>query len=97
MFLSARNGRDDTDLVTIFQLGLLVLEESNILLVHIDIDEAANGAGLVQQTFLEAGVASLQLRYRLVDRGCVYFNDFFVVRQLSQRSGNSNCFCHKIN
>src|SRR2546428_655618 len=54
------NRRDDADFVPVVQLGLLILEEANILFVHVNIDEAPHGARFIQQSFFNAGIADLQ-------------------------------------
>src|SRR5947207_1948931 len=56
---SSCNGRNDADFIAVVELGLLVLEETNVLLIHVDINEAADRASVVQQPFLEPRKAGL--------------------------------------
>src|SRR5882757_3487428 len=48
--LAAGDGGDDADFVAVLERGLAVLEEANVLLVDVDVDEAANLAFFIDQT-----------------------------------------------
>src|SRR2546423_886050 len=87
--------RDNADFIAILQLRLLILEEANILFVHIDIDEAAHGPRIIEQAFLDAGIARLQFGESVADGLGIDFDQFFVVRQFAQWSWDSNFLCHK--
>ena len=95
MVLSARDGGDDADFIPILQFGLLVFEETDVLLVDINVDEAADCAAVVEQTLLETGEASLKFSDCLIDGRSVDLNDFFVVGELAKWGGDSDFFCHR--
>src|SRR5258708_22586566 len=94
--LTARNGRDDADFIAVLERGLLVLEKTDVLLVHIDIHEAPDFAALVRQSFLDAGTARLQFRDRRADGGGVDLDNFLVVREFAERRRYSYFLSHNI-
>src|SRR5947208_4935844 len=55
------DGGDDRDLVAVLERGLLGLEEPNVLLVHVDVDEAPQLARLVHEPFFHSGELALQV------------------------------------
>src|SRR5262249_56922208 len=57
----AGDGRDDGDLVARLQRGLGALKEAYVFLVHVEVDEAAHLASLVQQALLEPWILLLQI------------------------------------
>src|SRR5689334_17777396 len=61
---SARDRRDDRDLLAALELGLQAFEEANVLLADVDVDEAAH-ALLVEEAVLDARVVLLEI----VDQG----------------------------
>src|SRR2546421_7817915 len=92
--LTSGDGGDDANFITILELGLLILEEANVLLIDIHIDEPTHGTGFVEQTFLETREASLEFRDDFVDGGGIHFYNLFVVGQLAQWSWDSYFFGH---
>ena len=95
--LAAGDGGDDADFVAIFERRLAVFEEADVLLVDIDVDEAAHLAFFIHETFLDAGEARLQFDERLADGGGVDFDELLVVGQLAERRGDADFFWHKFN
>src|SRR5437870_13632824 len=59
---------DDRDLVAILERGLLRLEESDVLFVDVDVDEAPQLARLVDESFLQPGKLALQVFDQALDR-----------------------------
>src|SRR3954470_13917532 len=49
------DGRHDGHLVAVLQRGGLVVQKADVLLVHVDVDEAPQLAGLVQQPLAQPG------------------------------------------
>lgn len=80
---AAGNRRNDADFVAVFERRLLVFQEADVFLVHIDVHEAADFAIFIHETFLDAGVASLQFSDRFSDGCAVDLDEFFVVGQLA--------------
>src|SRR5713101_2469537 len=66
---SSGYGRNDGDLVARLELRLRALEEADVLLVDVEVDEAAHLAAFVHETFLHLG---LSLRQRTERRGNSY-------------------------
>jgi hypothetical protein len=97
LVLAAGDGGDDTDLVAVFERRLAVLEEADVLLVDIDVDEAAHLAFFIHEAFLDAGEARLQFDDRLADGGGVDFDQLLVVGQLAEWRGDSDFLWHKLN
>jgi len=95
--LAAGDGGDDADFVAVLERRLAVFEEADVLLVDIDVDEAAHLAFFIHETFLDAGEARLQFDDRLADGGGVDFDQILVVGQLAERRGDADFFWHKLN
>ena len=95
--LAAGDGGDDADFVAVFERRRAVLEEADVLLVDIDVDEAAHLAFFIHEAFLDAGEARLQFDERLADGGGVDFDKLLVVGQLAERRGDADFFGHKLN
>ena len=93
--LASRDRRDDADFVAVFERRLAVFEEADVLLVDIDVDEAAHLAFFIHEAFLDAGEARLQFDERLADGGGVDFDELLVVGQLAERRGDADFFWHK--
>src|SRR5215472_13950655 len=66
--LASRDRGHDRYLVAVLQRRLLGLEEADVLLVDVDIDEAAQLARLVEQAVLETRVLALEVADQTVDR-----------------------------
>src|SRR3989449_4943321 len=62
------DGGNDRDLVAILERGLLRLEEPDVLLVHVDVDEAPQLARLVDEPFLQPGELALQVLHEALHR-----------------------------
>ena len=88
--LAAGDGGDDADLVAVFERGLAVLEETDVLLVDVDVDEAADLAFFIDEAFLDSGEAGLELVDGLADVGGVDFDQLLVVGQLAERGGDAD-------
>ena len=95
--LTSRNRRDDADFIAVFERRLAVFEEADVLLVDIDVHEAAHLAFFIHEAFLDAGEARLQFDERLADGGGVDFDQLLVVGQLAERRGDADFFWHKFN
>src|SRR5271155_4829104 len=94
---TSRDRRDDADLITVLERRIAVFEEADVLLVDIDVDEAAHLAFFIHETFLDAGETRLQFDERLADGGGVDFDQLLVIGQLAERRGDADFFWHKLN
>src|SRR5690242_6642231 len=64
---AASDGRDDRDFVAGLQVGLEAVEEADVLAVHVQVDEAAQGTLVVAQALADLGEERLKLVQRLVN------------------------------
>jgi len=80
--LSARDGWNDADLIPIFQRSLLILEETDIFLVYVNIDEAANCPILIDQALFYPGIPRLQFSNGISHSFCDDLHYFLIVGQL---------------
>src|SRR5262247_1103658 len=67
----ARNRGNDRHLVSLLERGLGALEEADVLLVDVDVDEAAQLAAVLHQPVPEPGVLALQHVDQVVNVGGV--------------------------
>src|SRR6266496_3500201 len=58
---AAGDGRDDADFVAVFDRRLLIFQETDVLLVHVNVHEPPHRPSLIEQTLLDAWIARLQL------------------------------------
>src|SRR5438876_10843069 len=63
---SARNRRHQEHLVSVLKRVGRATEETNVLFVHIDIEEAANLSGVVAQMRLQGGKLLIEISEELV-------------------------------
>src|SRR6266850_3538015 len=62
------DGRHDRHLVAVLQRGRLVVEEPDVFLVHVDVDETAQLASLIDQTLTQSGKLMLEVADHVPDR-----------------------------
>src|SRR5437660_2460236 len=79
---------NDRDLVAVLQRRLLGLEEPDVLLVDVDVDEAAQLSGLVEQAVLQARVLPLEVSDEAVDRLALGLDLGAALREGAQWRGN---------
>src|SRR6185503_10264685 len=94
--LATRDRRNDAYFVAVTELGFLILQETDVLLVDVDVYKPANSARLIEQPILNTRIAGLELGNSLAYCRAIDLNEFFVVRQLSQWCWDSNFLCHKL-
>src|SRR5438477_12579294 len=82
------DGGNDRDLVAVLQRGLLGLEEPDVLLVDVDIDEAPQLPGFVEQAVLQARVLPLEVSDEAVDRLALGLDLGAALREGAQWRGN---------
>src|SRR5690349_14753739 len=92
--LAAGNSGNNADLVAVLQWRFLVLKEANIFFIDVNIDEAADSAVLVEQSFFDTGETRLQLRNDGSDNIGVDFDQLLVVGELPERCWNANFGWH---
>ena len=73
-------------------MRLLILQKPNVLLIHVNVDETAHRPAIVHQAFPNAWEPRLEFRNRAADSICLDLDEFFVVGELPERSGNAY-FC----
>src|SRR6185503_3780197 len=88
--LTAGDGGDDADFVPVLHGRVEVLQEADVLLVDVHVDEAADRAGIVEQPFLDAGEATLQVGERVTDGSGFDGDELLVVGELKQRRGDAD-------
>src|SRR5215831_13411235 len=86
--LASRDRGQDRHLVAVLQRRLLGLEEADVLLVDVDIDEAAQLPRLVEQAVLQTRVLALEVADQAVDRLALALDLGAALRQGAQRGGN---------
>src|SRR5215470_17421116 len=86
--LASRDRGYDRHLVAVLQRRLLGLEEADVLLVDVDIDEAAQLSRLVEQAVLQTRVLALEVADQAVDRLALALDLGAALRQSTQRGGN---------
>src|SRR5512143_339961 len=74
---SARDRRDDRDLLAALELGLEAVEEANVVFADVDVDEAAD-ALLVEDAVLDARVLLLEIFNQGADGGARRLDLVFV-------------------
>src|SRR5436309_9428747 len=84
----SRDRGNDRDLVAVLQRRLLGLEEPDVLLVDVDIDEAPQLPGLVEQAVLQARVLPLEVSDEAVDRLALGLDLGAALREGAQWRGN---------
>ena len=77
---SSRDGRDDADCVARSNGRLFFLQIADVLVVDVDVDEAAELALLVVKMRLQPGVLRRQVRQQLTYGRAVGVNCVFLVR-----------------
>src|SRR4051812_4333601 len=77
--LTARDSWDDADFIPIFHRRLLVLQKADVFFVHVNIDETANFALVIDEPLLDPWVAGLKFGNGVANGIRGYFDDFFVI------------------
>ena len=88
--LAPRNCRNDADFVAVLEGGGLVLEEADVLLVHIHVHEAADFALVVEQAVLDAGIFGLHLSDGRADIRGGDGDEFLAAGELTERGGDTD-------
>ena len=65
--LASGNSGDDADFIPILQRRMLILQETNVFFVHVNIDETAHFAFFIHQAFLDARKLRLQFCDHVAD------------------------------
>src|SRR5438034_6418060 len=78
------DGGDDRDLVAVLERGLLRLEKPDVLLVHVDIDEAPQLARLVHEPVLQPGELALQVLHEALHRVALRLDLGVALRERAQ-------------
>src|SRR4030095_1934966 len=86
----ARDRGNDRHLVSLLERGLGALEEADVLLVDVDVDEAAQLAAVLHQPVPEPGVLALQHVDQVVNVGGVGLHFGGALGQRAKRGGNAN-------
>src|SRR6266852_3690164 len=86
----SRDGGDDGDVIAGLEHRLVALEEADVLLVDIEVDEAAHLAALVHEALLEPGELLLQALDQAGDGVGLAFDLGLALRQRAQRRGDAD-------
>src|SRR6266849_8456787 len=87
---ASRDRGDDGDVIAGLERRLVALEEANVLLVDVDVDEAAHLAALVHEALLEAGELRLQALDQAGDGVGLAFDLGLALRQRAQWRGDAD-------
>src|SRR5690606_9357417 len=87
-------GREHGDRVAVGDLGAEPAEEAHVLVVQVDVDEAAQ-AVVVDEAVLDAGVAGLQVGDQLVQGGAFGADGLGAVGVVTQDGRNANLDGHR--
>src|SRR4051812_8463232 len=90
---SARDGRDDADLIARLELGLEAAREAHVLLADVDVDEATD-ALLVEEAIAEAGVLLLEVLDHVADGAAGGLHLVGSSSEASERGGDSDDGVH---
>src|SRR6266404_7127091 len=92
---SSRYRWNDANLIAIAKRGLLILEETDVFLIDINIHKPAHFAVVIDQSLLNPRIAGLQLNDGLADSCRLDLDDLLIIRQLPQRGRYSYVLRHK--
>src|SRR5713101_1763358 len=79
------DGGNDRDLIAVLEHRLLRLEEPDVLLVHVDIDEAPQLTRLVHEPFLQPGELALQVLHETLHRVALGLDLGVALRERAER------------
>src|SRR5713101_187555 len=91
---SSGYGRNDGHLVARLELRLRALEEADVLLVDVEVDEAAHLAAFVHETLLHPGILLFEPVDEITHVCGVDLHLGLSLRQRTERRGNSYEHCH---
>src|SRR5437667_7310046 len=83
------DGGNDRDLIAVLEHRLLRLEEPDVLLVHVDIDEAPQLTRLVHEPFLQPGELALQVLHETLHRVALGLDLGVALRERAERGRDS--------
>src|SRR5437870_6841505 len=83
------DGGNDRDLIAVLERRLLRLEEPDVLLVHVDIDEAPQLTRLVHEPFLQPGELALQVLHETLHRVALGLDLGVALRERAERGRDS--------
>jgi hypothetical protein len=86
--------RDDRDLGPFRDLRLQSLEEPDVLSIDVDVDEATELPGVVEDALLQAGVRVLQRVEDLLEGMTVRFDPIEAIGERAELGGDLHNHCH---
>ena len=92
--LASSDGRNDADLVAVFNGSGFFLLEADVFIVDEDIHETANIALLVADSLNEARVGGVEGIENVADVGSGDFNDFLIAGEFAQRRWDADLDGH---
>src|SRR5579864_3014950 len=84
----ARDGRYDADCVSVLGARIFLFEEADVLVVQIDVHEAANFSLVREEVLSQLGKTRCQAAERLSHGGRVTFDAGLLSSELAKRRGN---------
>jgi hypothetical protein len=93
---AACHGRGDDDLVAVLEGRIGATQETDVLAVDVDVDEAMGPALVVEDALTDGRKLAAEVLDRVADRGGLDLDDAPAVGPLPQSSGKSYCYCHLI-
>ena len=94
MSRAARHRGDNAYFVARFQLRSQAAEVPDVLAVDVDVDEVAEGACLIAQPVLDAGVGLLKRVYEVPDVCALRADLVLALREPPERSGDLDVYRH---
>ena len=91
---TAGDGRHDADRVTVFRGSIFFGEVTDVLVIHVDIHEAANFSFIRKQMLFQLGIRPGQAAKRLTHGGRVTFEAGLLPGKLAKRRWNHNLYGH---
>src|SRR5579863_2550374 len=86
--------RHDADGVAVLGSRIFLVEETDVLVVHIDVHEAANFPLVRKEMLLQLGKRPGQVAERLAHRGRVTLDAGLLSGKLAKRRRNQNLYGH---
>lgn len=95
--LAAGDRGHDADFVSRLYGTAFLLKEANILIVEVDVDERTDISGFVEDSLAQPRIRFIEGVDHRANGSTFGLNDFKIVRELAQRSRDSNADRHGIN
>src|SRR5262245_5370326 len=86
---TSRDRGNDRDLVAVLQSRLRSLQEADVLLVHVEVDEAPDRAVIIDEPLLEPGELAREIVDEVIDRAWLRLDLGIATREGAKRRGDA--------